>query len=332
VDVRDPSASAATGKRQAARPERWDALLAWAIEAGRFGVVLLDGDGRVMHANQPACDLLGCDETSLVGRSIADLVKADDRGWLRMELELLLAGAIGRVRQEVRLITARCGEAWSELHVRLVSDVQDGSVCAIAMLEDTRDRPLRERELRRLAETDPLTALLNRRRFAAELDWHLAWTARYGARGALLVVDIDRLKAINDTHGRLAGDHAIISIANVIRSHSRSSDVTARVGGDEFAVLLPAATGEQAVAVAVALLNATTASKADGGAEPVTVSIGIAPVSEVTDAAGLFQRADSAMYKVKRSGGNGYAIEPATLGPMDPNIGAGQTLLAPVGT
>jgi diguanylate cyclase (GGDEF)-like protein len=180
------------------------------------------------------------------------------------------------------------------------------------MLEDASDRRLRERELRRLADTDPLTQLHNRRGFSAELERHLARGDRYGEHSAVLVLDIDGLKTINDTHGHLAGDNTIIDTATLLRNTLRGTDVVARMGGDEFAVLLPAASAEQAVAVARALLHSAGGRPRAAGALQATLSIGIATSSETaSDTATLLEDADQAMYEVKRAGGNGYAMRGA---------------------
>jgi diguanylate cyclase (GGDEF)-like protein/PAS domain S-box-containing protein len=283
----------------------FDGALADAIDRGRFGVVLLSEDGRVLRANGAACELLSAEEPELIGRPLADLVHPDDRGWTKAELDLVPAGAIKRFRHEVRLLDSPSGEVWSELNVRPVSDC--GEVRAVAMLEDARDRPVHEAELRKLADTDPLTELLNRRRFGSELDQHLERCRRYGTRGALLMIDIDRLKQINGRGGHLAGDRAIVGTATLLRSQLRSSDLIARVGGDEFAVLLPDAIGEQATAVAKAILSAARAA-AQHDAEPFALSIGAAAIVDPEiSASSLIAMADAALYEVKRAGGDGLA-------------------------
>ena len=134
------------------------------------------------------------------------------------------------------------------------------------------------------------------------------------------MIDIDGLKQINDTHGHQAGDEAIVATAELLRGVLRASDVTARIGGDEFAVLLPAASREEAAAVARALLAAArTAPGAPGG---LALSIGIADiVAAPTDPAGLSARADRSMYQAKRAGGNGYAIDESHDTPPEPQLG-----------
>ncbi len=283
----------------------WASLLGSAIDAGQYGFLLLDGDGRLLFANRAAGELLHRREDELRGVTLASLIHPDDRGWVETELELLLAGAIYRLRYETRFVAADGQALWSELNARSV-DV-DQLVRAVVMFEDAGDRFLREHELRRLADTDPLTELFNRRRFAAEFDHHLTRAKRYGARGTLLVLDIDGLKGINDAHGHAAGDRVIVLTAEVLRARVRASDVVGRLGGDEFALLLPAAGEAEATAIADSLLEMMRARSAAEGVE-ASLSIGVASVKAGADAAGLFGSADSALYDAKRRGGNAYAV------------------------
>ena len=96
-----------------------------------------------------------------------------------------------------------------------------------------------EAELRYLADHDSLTGLLDRRRFRAELDQYVSFTARYGGQGAVMIIDIDGLKEVNDRLGHHAGDNLIRRIADVLRERVRATDIVARLSGDEFAVLMP---------------------------------------------------------------------------------------------
>jgi GGDEF domain-containing protein len=96
-----------------------------------------------------------------------------------------------------------------------------------------------EAELRYLADHDSLTGLLVRRRFRAELDQYVSFSARYGGQGAVMIIDIDGLKAVNDAHGHHTGDNLLRQIADVMRERIRTTDIVARLSGDEFAVLMP---------------------------------------------------------------------------------------------
>ena len=183
----------------------------------------------------------------------------------------------------------------------------------LCQFQDITERKQYESRLQFMADHDPLTGLMNRRKFEAELDRHVEHVKRYGSQGALLMLDIDNFKAVNDTLGHNAGDELIISIAGVLSQRVRASDVLARLGGDEFAVLLPRAEEEEAAQVADALVSAVRENAAllGGQRQKVTTSVGIA-MFDATDAALTGESAmiegDLAMYDAKDNGRNGYAF------------------------
>lgn len=166
-------------------------------------------------------------------------------------------------------------------------------------------------ELRYLADHDPLTGLYNRRRFRAELDQQVALSARYGGRGAVMVIDVDGLKEVNDSHGHQAGDTLIRGIAAVLRERVRATDVVGRLSGDEFAVLMPRADTAGALQLAEDLRAEVAEGLETGaGATPITISVGITMFGEragVT-AEGLMVAADQAMYRAKAEGRNRIAL------------------------
>jgi len=162
--------------------------------------------------------------------------------------------------------------------------------------------------LERLATTDPLTGLYNPRAFHDQLRQELRRTARYREPLSLLLMDLDGLKRVNDQFGHEAGDAALRSVAEAMRSGLREIDLGARIGGDEFAVLAPQ-TGAEAAVVLAERLRALVAKAGNGrGSQPTTISIGIASVSPSTHAlptpASLMAAADRALYAAKRVGGN----------------------------
>jgi diguanylate cyclase (GGDEF)-like protein len=160
-------------------------------------------------------------------------------------------------------------------------------------------------ELRRQASHDSLTGLKNRRRFDEELQAELARSHRYGVAGAVLMLDLDHFKQVNDTLGHAAGDRVIAEVAEVLRDRARETDVLARLGGDEFAVILPRCDLEAARSVASELRDAIREHlAAEDGAPRITVSIGIAPFDAATplSSESILARADSAMYAAKGAG------------------------------
>jgi diguanylate cyclase (GGDEF)-like protein len=161
-------------------------------------------------------------------------------------------------------------------------------------------------EMRHLAVTDPLTSLHNRRYFVERLEEHVRHAQRYGDTFALLLIDCDRLKAINDHHGHLSGDRALQALADVMRITLRESDVIARWGGDEFAAVIASADQSHAVTVMDRLRRTVQSVRLvseGGGAIELTISAGIAMYPEVgSDVQALLREADIALYQAKREG------------------------------
>jgi diguanylate cyclase (GGDEF)-like protein len=169
----------------------------------------------------------------------------------------------------------------------------------------------RMHELAREASHDPLTGLKNRRRFEEELRAELARSHRYGVPGALLMLDLDHFKQVNDTLGHPAGDTVLAQIAAVLRGRARETDVLARLGGDEFAIVLPRCELDEAVEVAGEIRAAIRERIADEpGVPPITASIGIAPfgTGQRLSYESALARADAAMYAAKGAGRDGMRV------------------------
>jgi diguanylate cyclase (GGDEF)-like protein len=168
-----------------------------------------------------------------------------------------------------------------------------------------------EVRLLHLADHDPLTRLFSRRRLNEELRLTLAQSLRYGTRGALLFLDLDDFKSVNDALGHRAADHVLAELAHRLRGRLRHSDVVARMGGDEFAVLLPHTDSVQAEALAWQLLEAMTSLPVPHGGPRggISATIGIALYPEHgTTADELLAHADQAMYQAKATGGNACLV------------------------
>lgn len=169
------------------------------------------------------------------------------------------------------------------------------------------ERRRAEQRLRRLASQDALTGALNSRGFREELNRWIAYSARYEGRGAVMVIDVDRFKAINDTFGHAIGDETLARLAGLLRGRVRSTDVVGRLGGDEFSVLLPRANEEEAVAVANALCDEVRDRSvvADTGRSiSVTISIGVGHFGDGVelDPKRVLANADAALYEAKEAG------------------------------
>ncbi len=166
-------------------------------------------------------------------------------------------------------------------------------------LEEARAR-IADLELR--ADVDPLLDILNRRGFERELKRSLAYVKRYATPAALLYIDLDGFKTINDRHGHAAGDVLLKAVAGELTAHVRASDVVARLGGDEFGVLMWNAAEPQAVMRARDLETRIEALRLAHGPATLTVgaSAGVMPLRGELDAAAVIDAADKAMYARKK--------------------------------
>ncbi len=164
-----------------------------------------------------------------------------------------------------------------------------------------------ETELRYLADHDPLTALLNRRAFRTRLDTYANFSARYGGRGAVMVIDVDGLKDVNDRLGHQQGDNLIRRMAATLRERVRATDIVARLSGDEFAVLMPQSDVEGAVQLGEDLrVQVADAFTGDPELAGASISVGITMFGAESDggAEAVLAAADEAMYRAKAEGRN----------------------------
>jgi diguanylate cyclase (GGDEF)-like protein len=168
-----------------------------------------------------------------------------------------------------------------------------------------------EAQLRYIADHDSLTGLLDRRRFRSELDQYVSFSARYGGQGAVMVIDIDGLKAVNDAHGHHAGDQLIRRVAGIMRERVRATDIVARLSGDEFAVLMPQTdtTGALHLGEDLRAQVAESVSPApDEAAATISVGITMFGGERGIGAEAVLLAADQAMYRAKEDGRNQIAL------------------------
>jgi diguanylate cyclase (GGDEF)-like protein len=172
-------------------------------------------------------------------------------------------------------------------------------------------REERMRKLQREADEDSLSGLRTRRRFEQEVRAAMARSRRDGTTGALLMLDLDHFKSVNDSHGHPAGDKVIAEVAEVLRRRTREGDVLGRLGGDEFAIALPSCRPDEANVVAEAIVTAIAEHQpADQEIDSITASVGVAVfgIDQLMSYATLVSEADTAMYAAKDAGGDGFRV------------------------
>jgi diguanylate cyclase (GGDEF)-like protein len=215
--------------------------------------------------------------------------------------------AEGRVIGVLNAESQQAG-AYTPDHVRTLSVIAQQAAVVL------RSAQLYE-EMRRLAATDALTGLWNRRHFLQQLEETLKRARRYHEAFALVLLDVDHFKAVNDAHGHSTGDRVLQAVAEAMREWVRDTDTVARIGGDEFAALLLQTDGERARPVVERLRDAVQALVVHEGDAtiPLAVSAGVAVYpAHGADAEALLSRADGALYEAKRLGRNRVAL--AVLG------------------
>jgi diguanylate cyclase (GGDEF)-like protein/PAS domain S-box-containing protein len=299
-------------RRQEREIRRAEADLRTIFEAGPIGNAVVDGEGRIVGANAALATICGLPCSENPGVELGSLLHPGDAPALREGLAELRAGACASLELEVRLRPGEGGQTFVSAHASLL-DPEDGNGRVLVQLLDVTERKRSEERLVHMADHDPLTGLLNRRRFRAELDRHVAESERYGPEGAVIVLDVDHFKQVNDTLGHNVGDELIASIAEVLAQRLRSTDVLARLGGDEFAVLLPRADRDEAEAVARTLVEEVRTKAtflAGARVRRVTISVGVAMVEPGSGNTGeeVLVAADLAMYDAKDAGRDRHAF------------------------
>lgn len=303
---------------ESARRTRAENQFGAAFEQAPIGMAIIGLDGRVERANTALATLSGYPKDDLLGQVLPAMLHPEDRAHAEADLHRLVAGA-ATLETEKRLRRADGPMIWIACTATGMRGV-DGAVDRILLqVQDVSVRRAYEQRLQHLASHDPLTGLLNRRAFSEELDRHVERVRRSGSRGAVLMLDLDHFKTVNDLFGHGAGDRLIIEVAHRLRSRLRATDTLCRLGGDEFAVLLPDADDHGAALVAQTLLEAVRAADIADTPTPrrTTASIGLVNVvaAESLSGEGLLVNADLALYDAKDAGRD--RVETYRAGPQD---------------
>jgi diguanylate cyclase (GGDEF)-like protein/PAS domain S-box-containing protein len=268
-------------------------------------MTVADLDGRCLQVNRAMCELTRYPERDLLSMQLVELTHCADRDAEHERQRGLLTGEVNEYRIEQRTVTSQGSVIWCQKSVGLVRDSSGAPCGLVVQLEDISARRIAEERLRELADHDSLTGLRNRRVFDQDLSVQISRCKRYGEQAALLMIDLDDFKQINDRHGHAAGDEMLRIVARALVKRLRGSDLVARIGGDEFAVLLAHVRPAQSNSVredlrriigdcTVVVVGATLRTGA---------SVGIAHLNDLMPSAeAALLAADRSMYAAKRAG------------------------------
>lgn len=301
--------------------ERLQGIIGLAQDA----ILTTDENLNITLFNRAAENLFGYDADDILGRPLSLLIPER----FRPDHEVHIAGFAASTvqaqvmtnRREVQGLTAGGREFPAEVSIAKLHHAR--GLLFTAVVRDVSERKRVESELRRMATTDSLTGLNNRRRIMELAEVEMARLRRYGRPVSVLMLDIDRFKAINDTHGHAVGDRALVRLAEICRAELRDTDHIGRLGGEEFAIILPETPLASATEVAERLRHRL--AMADIAAQPgghsgetlrMTVSIGVAMCGD-EDASfeRALGRADRALYEAKSLGRNRVVVSDGYPGP-----------------
>lgn len=295
------------------------------------GIIVVNALNRLAAINPAAQKILGRPAASMVGRPAEELFGS------RPEIVQFIQK--GQDRQIELSLPAPNGDRYYDLSLSPLIDPFGRDIGQLVILHDITDRKQVEEDLRSLSHIDPLTGLFNRRKFDEVLQQEITRARRYNQPLALIMIDVNEMKYINDHFGHSSGDEALLAVAKSIRP-TRRFDTAARVGGDEFALILPGTPAEGACQAAWRMyssllemrLNLDSSRSGAGilNQDPlpresvsITMSLGVAELEPEDDDLGkaLLARADAAMYRAKKGNlgcvvvkGQGFRANPKPLG------------------
>jgi diguanylate cyclase (GGDEF)-like protein/PAS domain S-box-containing protein len=276
-----------------------------AFEHAPIGMALMTLDGRLFRVNRAMVQIVGRSTDELLRATLRDLTHPDDHESCAEGLGRLLSGEVPSSQLEIRYIHHEGHPVWVSLSTSIVRDVNGNPLYFVGQLEDITERRASGEALAHQAIHDPLTGLPNRMLFVDRLGRELSRAASLRSRVAVLFLDLDRFKVVNDSLGHSAGDRLLVAVADRLSGAMRPDDVVARFGGDEFTVLCQNVTSVETaelIAERLAEVIAKPVALVEGEVF-VTASIGIAisdGQNETPET--LLRNADAAMYRAKELG------------------------------
>jgi diguanylate cyclase (GGDEF)-like protein/PAS domain S-box-containing protein len=285
-------------------------------------VVRVDRKARCRYVSPSVLEVTGFVPDELMGADLSNAIHTEDRDALSRVHAEVLRGQRHSVVTQLRVADCKGEWVWLETHLRAERDPRSGTIVGlIGSARDISDRKALEAELITarekaentaakmyvLATTDELTGLANRRHFLARLEEEIARSQRSAAPLTLVMLDVDFFKRINDAHGHAAGDEVLRAVARVAKQTMRGVDLVGRLGGEEFAVLMPDTPIDSAEIACERLREAIATAcivLPSGIYTYATASLGLAALGGEETGSALLARADGALYSAKDDGRN----------------------------
>jgi len=288
-----------------------------AFDYATIGMAVVALDGSWLQVNRSLCEIVGYSEAELLRANFADITHKDDLGVVLGHIEQLSDGNLDSYQAEQRYTHKRGHDVWILLGASVVHDTEGRPLHLIFQIQDITNRKRAEEQLLHDAFHDALTGLPNRALFADHVKMAIQRARRNSERRnggklfAILFLDLDRFKVVNDSLGHLVGDGLLVDIARRLETCLRPGDTVARLGGDEFTILLEDLEDvRDAVEVAERVQEAVSERfQIEGHDVFTTASIGIAPSTTAYDnAEEILRDADTAMYRAKSLGKNRHEV------------------------
>jgi diguanylate cyclase (GGDEF)-like protein/PAS domain S-box-containing protein len=281
-----------------------------AFDDAAIGMALVSTDGQFQRVNRALTDITGYGAERLTGMTFAEITHPDDRSRDLEALQRMVGGEIDRYQTEKRYVHADGRTVWINLNVSAVRDGEGRLLYFITQMQDTSERKQAEEKLAHQASHDPLTGLPNRTLLDDRMTVALARLRRAELPFAVLFLDLDRFKLVNDSFGHEAGDRLLLEVAERLKRLLRPSDTVARLGGDEFALLCESMSPDAAATLAGRVGEAIAEPiRIEGRDVVVTSSVGIALNNDPDVSPGtLLANADAAMYDAKTRGRSRFAF------------------------
>lgn len=281
------------------------------IETEPECVKLLAPDGRLLQMNRAGLDMIEADaEQQVLGAHVVDLVVPEHKDAFNSLNERVARGEAGSLEFEIVGLKGR--RRWLDTHAVPMRDANGQITGVLGVTRDITEHKKAQQELERLSQIDVLTGLSNRRYFMTLAEQELARAQRYGGALSVFMMDLDHFKVVNDTYGHQTGDLVLQKLGSLCREALREFDSVGRLGGEEFAVVLPQTDGRRALEVAERLRQAvarTEMALERGLPLHFTLSIGVTTlVGGSANIDTLLGQADSALYEAKRSGRNRVCV------------------------